>query len=73
MLLMLLRKEANTNADKLVAKAKDPISKRLAEEGAKKVRQEGETAAQKIIKEADAKADAVLKAAQEQGDKLLNQ
>ena len=42
MLPMLLRKEANTNADNLVNKAKDPISKRLAEEGAKKVKQEGE-------------------------------
>lgn len=68
----VVRKEANANAESLVGKAKDPISKRLAEEGAKKLRQEGESAAQKLIKEADAKAEAVLKAASEQGDKLLN-
>ena len=41
----VVRKEANTNADNLVKKAKDPISKRLAEEGAKKIRQEGESSA----------------------------
>jgi hypothetical protein len=69
----IVKKEANSNADGLAAKAKDPISKRLAEEGAKKIRQEGENSAQKIIKEADTKAEAILKAAQEQGNKLLNQ
>jgi hypothetical protein len=69
----IVRKEANTNAESLVAKTKDPISKRLAEEGAKKIRQEGEVAAQKIIKEADVEAEEVMKAAREQGDKLLNQ
>ncbi|HJZ41514.1 MAG TPA: AsmA-like C-terminal region-containing protein [Bacteroidales bacterium] len=69
----LVRKEANTNAETLVSKAKDPISKRLAEEGAKKLRQEGENAAQKIIKEADSKAVLVLNTAKEQGDKLLNE
>jgi hypothetical protein len=69
----IVRKEANVNAESLVNKAKDPISKRLAEEGAKKIRQEGEASAQKIIKEADVKAQEVLKAAREQGDQLLNQ
>ncbi len=59
------------NADNMVKKAKDPISKRLAEEGAKQVKKEGEASAQKIIKEGDAKADAVLKSAKEQSDKLL--
>jgi hypothetical protein len=65
------RNEANSNADNLVKKAKDPISKTLANEAAKKVRQEGEAGAQKIIKEGDAKAEAILKSAKEQGDKLL--
>lgn len=70
----VIRKEANNNADNLVAKAKkDPISKRLAEEAAKKVRQEGEASAQKVVSEADTKAEAILKAAREKGDKLLNQ
>jgi hypothetical protein len=69
----IVRKEANTNAESLVNKAKDPISKRLAEEGAKKIRQEGEVSAQKIIKEADVKAEELLKEAREQGEKLLNQ
>lgn len=69
----IVRKEANVNAESLVNKAKDPISKRLAEEGAKKIRQEGEASAQKIVKEADVKAQEVLKAAREQGEQLLNQ
>jgi hypothetical protein len=67
----VVRQEANTNADNIVKKAKDPISKRLAEEGAKQVKKEGEASAQKIVKEADAKAEAVLKSAKEQSDKLL--
>ncbi len=67
----IVRQEANTNADNIVKKAKDPISKKLAEEGAKQVRKEGEASAQKIIKEADAKAEAILKSAKEQSDKLL--
>jgi hypothetical protein len=67
----VVRQEANTNADNIVKKAKDPISKKLAEEGAKQVKKEGEASAQKIIKEADAKAEAVLKSAKEQSDKLL--
>jgi hypothetical protein len=67
----VVRNEANANAENLVKKAKDPISKRLAEEAAKKVRQEGEAGAQKILKEGDAKAESVLKAAKAQGDKLL--
>jgi|WetSurSiteA1Bulk_404760.scaffolds.fasta_scaffold01168_5 hypothetical protein len=67
----VVRKEANANAETIIGKAKDPISKKLAEEGAKKVRQEGEVAAQKIEKEADAKAEAVLKEARVQADKLL--
>ncbi len=67
----VVKNEANVNAENLVGKAKDPISKRLAQEGAKQIKKEGETSAQKIIKEGDAKAEAVLKAAKEQGDKLL--
>jgi hypothetical protein len=67
----VVRQEAASNAQTLVSKAKDPISKKLAEEAGKKVKQEGEAGAQKIIKEAQVKADAVMKAAQDQADKLL--
>jgi hypothetical protein len=67
----VVRQEANTNADNIVKKAKDPISKKLAEEGARQVKKEGEASAQKIIKEADVKAEAILKSAKEQSDKLL--
>ena len=38
----VVRKEANINADKLVNEAKNPIAKRGAEIGAKKIRDEGE-------------------------------
>lgn len=67
----VVRKEANTNADNIVKKAKDPISKKLAEEGAKQIKKEGEASAQKIIKEADTKAQGIMKSAKEQSDKLL--
>jgi hypothetical protein len=67
----VVRNEAAINADNIVKRAKDPISKRLAEEAGKKVKQEAEESAQKIIKEADTKADGILNTAKDQGDKLL--
>jgi cell division septum initiation protein DivIVA len=67
----VVRNEANANGDRLIKKAKDPISKRLAEEAARKLREEGENSARKIIDEANVKADGVIKTAREQGDKLL--
>jgi AsmA-like C-terminal region/AsmA family len=67
----IVKKEAALNGDKMVKQAKDPISKRVAEEAAKKLNQEADEEAQKIIKEANAKANALMKEAQVKADKLL--
>jgi hypothetical protein len=67
----IVKKEAALNGEKMIKQAKDPISKRVAEEAAKKLNQEANEEAQKIIKEADVKANALMKEAQIKANKLL--
>lgn len=66
-----VRTEANSNADKLVSEAKNPIAKKAAEQTAKKMRQEGEEKALKIENEANANADKVLNEARTRANNLL--
>ena len=63
----IIKKEAALNGEKMIKQAKDPISKRVAEEAAKKLNQEADEKAQKIIKEADVKANALDKRGPVQG------
>lgn len=66
-----VRAEAERNAQKLINEAgSNPIKKKLAEEGAKKIRSEGESKAKKIEDEANKKADDVLAKAQAKADAL---
>lgn len=66
-----VRAEAERNAQKLIDEAgSNPIKKRLAEEGAKKLRSEGEEKAKKIEAEANKKADDVMAKAQAKADAL---
>jgi hypothetical protein len=67
----IVKKEAALNGEKMIKQAKDPISKRVAEEAVKKLNQEANEEAQKIIKEADIKANALMKEAQTKANKLL--
>lgn len=66
-----VRAEAERNGQKLIDEAgNNPIKKRLAEEGAKKLRSEAEVKAKKIEDEANRKADDVLAKAQAKADAL---
>ena len=67
----IVRNEGEANAQRLVNQAKDPISKRIAEEGGKKIMQEAENSAQAIINEADRKAEALIQTARDQAARLL--
>lgn len=66
-----VRAEAERNAQKLIDEAGNNIlKKRLAEEGAKKIRSEGEESAKKIEAEANKKADDIMAKAQAKADAL---
>lgn len=67
----LVRQEAESNAAKLVEQAKDPISRRLAEEAGKKLIQQAETSATNIISEGDQRAEEVMQVARDQAARLL--
>lgn len=65
------RAEANKNAQKLIDEAgSNPLKKKTAEIGAKKIREEGEKSAQKIENEANTRADNIMKQAREKADNL---
>jgi len=67
----IIIQEADSNGQKLVEQTKDPLSRRLAEEGAKKLREEADEAAQRVIDEADQKANNIINNARERAEKLL--
>lgn len=67
----VVRQEAEANAAKLVEQAKDPISRRLAEEAGKKLIQEAEKSAANIISEGDRRAEEIMQAARDQASRLL--
>lgn len=65
------RSEANKTAQRFIDEAgNNPIKKKVAEAGAKKIREEGEKKAQGIENTANQKADDILRKAQEEADKL---
>ena len=67
----LVRAEAERNAQKLIDEAGNNIlKKKLAEEGAKKIRAEGEDKAKKIEAGANKKADDIMAKAQAKADAL---
>lgn len=66
-----VRAEADRNAQKLINEAgSNPIKKKLAEEGAKKIRSEGEAKAKKIEDEGNKKADDIMAKAQAKADAI---
>jgi len=66
-----VRNESKSAADKLINNAgSNPIQKKLAQEGAAKLRSEGETNAKKIESDADTQAKAVIAAAQKKANDL---
>jgi hypothetical protein len=66
-----VREEANAAADRLISNAgSNPLQKKLAQEGAGKLRSEGESNAKKVEKDADTQAKAVVAAAQKKADEL---
>lgn len=66
-----VRAEAERNAQKLIDEAgSNPIKKRLAEEGAKKIRSEGEDKAMKLENEANKKADDIMVKARAKADAI---
>jgi uncharacterized protein involved in outer membrane biogenesis len=66
-----VRTEAEKQAERLIQEAgNNPIKKKVAEAGAKKLRDEAEKKAQGIENTANKKADDIMKKAQEEADKL---
>ncbi len=66
-----IRAEGDKQAEDLIKQAgSNPIKKRLAEEGAKKIRQEAEKNAKKVEDEGKKRADDVMRKAREQADKI---
>jgi len=66
-----VRNEANAAADKLLSNAgSNPLQKKLAQEGAAKLRSEGENNAKKIERDADTQAKSIIAAAQKKADEL---
>lgn len=66
-----VRTEADKQANRLIQEAgNNPIKKKLAETGAKKLREEAESKAQGIENTANQKADDIMKRAREEANKL---
>ncbi|MEP7127729.1 MAG: AsmA-like C-terminal region-containing protein [Chitinophagales bacterium] len=65
------KKEGYAQADKLVAQAKDPISKAAAKVAADKLKKETDAQSAKIIKAADDEGKKLIAEAQKQADALL--
>ncbi len=66
-----IRAEGDKQAADLIKQAgSNPIKKRLAEEGAKKIRQEADKNAKKVEAEGKKRADDVMNKAREQADKI---
>lgn len=67
----LVRAEGDKQANDLIKEAgSNPIKKRIAEEGAKKIRQEAEKNAKKVEAEGQKQADGVMAKAREQADRV---
>ncbi len=67
----VIRAEGDKQAADLIKEAgSNPIKKRLAEEGAKKIRQEADKNAKKVEDEAQKRADDVMRRAREEANKI---
>jgi hypothetical protein len=66
----VIRNESDKQAKDVIAKAKNPIEKKVAEKTADEIRKQGEIKAKKVEDEANKQADKIMADAKTQADKL---